>query len=163
MANIKPVIKLLEGAVDYAGNRIGALGDLFRRVPGADPSFGPTGRISTRVPTVGTEKTGGVFPAEEVYSGGLVIDKAAMDAGGTTEKNMDFLTNARNNLDKKNPYVDNETYFPGFAGIRGLPPEDAADFVSAMQKENLNWVMDKLPPPISRSSKIMVCWCKSFF
>jgi len=95
-----------------------------------------------------------VFPAEEVYSGGLVIDKAAMDAGGTTEKNMDFLTNARKNPDKKNPYVDNETYFPGFAGIQGLPPEDAADFVSAMQKENLNWVMDKLPPQFQDRAKL---------
>ena len=143
------------GSTDLLGNPIGSISQLStNRVPGADPSFGPTGRISTRVPTVGTEKTGGVFPAEEVYSGGLVIDKAAMDAGGTTEKNMDFLTNARKNPDKKNPYVDNETYFPGFAGIQGLPPEDAADFVSAMQKENLNWVMDKLPPQFQDRAKL---------
>ena len=159
--NKKPKPKPKPIVVDTMGDPIGGLatiGDnrppVNMRVPGADPNFGPTGRISTRVPTVGTEKTGGVFPAEEVYSGGLVIDKAAMDAGGTTEKNMDFLTNARKNPDKKNPYVDNETYFPGFAGIQGLPPEDAADFVSAMQTENLNWVMDKLPPQFQDRAKL---------
>ena len=143
------------GSTDLLGNPIGSISQLYtNRVPGADPRFGPTGRISTRVPTQGTEKTGGVFPTEEVYSGELVIDKAAMNLGDTTSKNMEVLSSKRKNPEIKNPYVDNESYFPGFAGIQGLPPEDAAEFVSAMQKENLNWVMDKLPKDFQNRAKL---------
>ena len=143
------------------GNPIGALGPLVSgKVPGANPSFGPTGRISTRVPREGTPKTGGERPKPEVYSGGLTIGRSAMEGLGNVKdnilgKNMEFLASGRKaEADpKKNTYEDLETYFPGFKGIKGLPEADAADFVSAMQRENLNWIMDKLPAEFQDRAK----------
>ncbi len=83
------------------GNPIGALGPLVSgKVPGANPSFGPTGRISTRVPREGTPKTGGDQPKFEVYSGGLTIGRSAMEGLGNSKydilgKNMEFLASGR--------------------------------------------------------------------
>jgi len=154
-------INALLRASTATGNPIGALGPLVSgKVPGANPSFGPTGRISTRVPREGTPNTGGEQPKPEVYSGGLTIGRSAMEGLGNVKdnilgKNMEFLASGRKTETnpKKNTYEDLETYFPGFKGIRGLPEADAADFVSAMQRENLNWIMDKLPAEFQDRAK----------
>tara|TARA_R110000744_G_scaffold354648_1_gene461076 strand:- start:18 stop:1574 length:1557 start_codon:yes stop_codon:yes gene_type:complete len=143
------------------GKPIGAFGPLYSgKVPGANPAFGPTGRISTRVPREGTPQTGGERPKPEVYSGGLTIGRSSMEGLGIPKdnilgKNMEFLTSGRKmpTDQKKNTYEDLETYFPGFKGIKGLPEKDAADFVSAMQRENLNWIMDKLPKDFQDRAK----------
>ena len=75
------------------GNPIGALGPLFSgKVPGANPSFGPTGRISTRVPREGTPKTGGDRPKPEVYSGGLTIGRSAMEGLGNPKYDIARLS-----------------------------------------------------------------------
>lgn len=145
---------------------IAAQGDM--RVPYADPTFGPTGRISTRVPKVGTKKTGGERPDPSVYGGELTINKDVMDEAGTTEKNMEFLASGREqstDVNRKgqlimdpenNPYqnIGDVPYFPGFKVLEGMSPEDRAKFVSAMQKENLEWVMDKLPKNFQDRAKL---------
>ena len=73
MAGLFSLNSLLRAST-ATGNPIGALGPLFsNKVPGANPSFGPTGRISTRVPREGTPRTGGDRPKSEVYTGGLQL------------------------------------------------------------------------------------------
>jgi len=121
------------------------------RVLGSDPNFGPTGRISTRVPTKGSGKNEQILP--ETYSGELTIDKDAMEAGGTIDKNMEFLATRR---DQGPEYADsgNVPYFPGFKALEKLDPEARAEFVSAMQKENLNFIFEKLPKAFQDRSKL---------
>jgi hypothetical protein len=145
---------------------IAAQGDM--RVPYADPTFGPTGRLSTRVPKVGTPKTGGERPDPSVYGGELTINKDVMDEAGTTEKNMELLASGREqstDVNRKgqliidpenNPYqnIGDVPYFPGFKVLEGMSPEDRAKFVSAMQKENLEWVMNKLPKDFQDRAKL---------
>jgi len=101
------------------------------RVPGADPNFGPTGRISTRVPKRGKE----TLP--ETYSGALTIGQEQMEQGGTLGKNMEFTSQ-----------------FPGFEALKGLPPEDAAKIYNDMQRRNIEFTLDRLPPEFQDRSKM---------
>jgi len=101
------------------------------RVPGADPNFGPTGRISTRVPKRGKE----TLP--ETYSGALTIGQEQMEQGGTLGKNMEFTSQ-----------------FPGFGALKGLPPEDAAKIYNAIQRKNIEFTLDRLPPEFQDRSKM---------
>lgn len=100
------------------------------RVPGADPKFGPTGRISTRQP-------GGANPDADPMSGALTIGQADMERGGTLAKNMEFIAQQ-----------------PGFEWLKGLPAEEAATLYNDFQKENIRFVMDKLPPEFQDRAKL---------
>jgi len=139
-------------------------------VPGGNPEFGPTGRISTRMPLQAPVKD--EIPTEEFYSGELIIDRNVMDEAGTTEKNMEYLASNREQSDDvvkskgkerplftsttPNPYEDigDVPYFPGFKALEGMSTEDRVKFVSAMQKENLEWVMTKLPKGFQDRAKL---------
>ena len=100
------------------------------RVPGADPQFGPTGRISTRQP-------GGANPDADPLTGLLGIGQADMERAGTLGKNMDFIAEQ-----------------PGYEWVRGLPTEEAASLYNDFQKENIRFVMDKLPPEFQDRAKL---------
>jgi hypothetical protein len=100
------------------------------RVPGANPSFGPTGRISTRQP-------GGANPEADPLSGALTIGQAEMERGGTLAKNMDFVAKQ-----------------PGFEWLQNLPADEAAKLYNDFQKENIRFVMDKLPPQFQDRAKL---------
>jgi len=144
--------------------------DTSKVVPGGNPEFGPTGRISTRMPLQAPLKD--EIPAEEFYSGELTIGRDVMDEAGTTEKNMEYLASNREQSDDvvkskgterplftsktPNPYEDigDVPYFPGFKALEGMSTEDRVKFVSAMQKENLEWVMDKLPQGFQDRAKL---------
>jgi hypothetical protein len=101
-----------------------------QRVPGADPNFGPTGRISTRQP-------GGAKPDADPLTGALTIGQEDMVRGGTLGKNMDFIASQ-----------------PGYEWLRGLPPEEAATLYNDFQKENLRFVLDKLPQEFQDRAKL---------
>ena len=100
------------------------------RVPGADPQFGPTGRISTRQP-------GGANPDADPLTGLLGIGQADMERAGTLGKNMDFIAEQ-----------------PGYEWARGLPTEEAASLYNDFQKENIRFVMDKLPAEFQDRAKL---------
>jgi len=101
-----------------------------QRVPGADPQFGPTGRISTRQP-------GGANPDADPLTGLLGIGQADMERAGTLGKNMDFIAEQ-----------------PGYEWARGLPTEEAASLYNDFQKENIRFVMDKLPAEFQDRAKL---------
>ena len=100
------------------------------RVPGADPNFGPTGRISTRQP-------GGANPDADPMAGDLTIGQADIERAGTLGKNMEFIANQ-----------------PGYEWLRGLPPEESAQLYNDFQRENIRFVMDKLPPEFQDRAKL---------
>lgn len=107
------------------GGRVGS-----PRVPGADPQFGPTGRISTRQPA-------GANPDADPLTGLLGIGQVDMERAGTLGKNMDFIAEQ-----------------PGYEWVRGLPTEEAASLYNDFQKENIRFVMDKLPPEFQDRAKL---------
>lgn len=100
------------------------------RVPGADPNFGPTGRISTRQPA-------GAAPDADPLSGALTIGQSDIENAGTLGKNMEFIANQ-----------------PGYEWLRGLPPEESAALYNDFQKENIRFVMDKLPTEFQDRAKL---------
>jgi len=100
------------------------------RVPGADPRFGPTGRISTRQP-------GGANPDADPLSGALTIGQSDIERAGTLGKNMEFIARQ-----------------PGYEWLRDLPPDEAATLYNDFQKENIRFVMDKLPPEFQNRAKL---------
>ena len=101
-----------------------------QRVPGADPAFGPTGRISTRLPA-------GENPDADPLSGTLTIGQADIERAGTLGKNMEFIASQ-----------------PGYEWLRDLPPNEAAALYNDFQKENIRFVMDKLPPEFQDRAKL---------
>ena len=120
--------KVQEGTkVDLSGIKLPEMD----RMPGADPNFGPTGRISTRVPKRGKE----TLP--ETYSGALTIGQEQMEQGGTLGKNMDFTAQ-----------------YPGFEALKGLPPEEAAKVYNEMQRKNIEFTLDRLSPEFQDRSKM---------
>ena len=140
----RPVVAAGRKAADLA-NRIevdpstlGSLGGNVRlrpagplsRVPGADPNFGPTGRISTRSPS-GRNSDG------DPLSGDLTIGQADMERAGTLPKNMAFIADQ-----------------PGYEWLRGLPEDEAATLYNDFQRENINFVMDRLPPEFQDRAKL---------
>ena len=144
--------------------------DASRTVPGGNPDFGPTGRISTRKPLKAPLKEG--VPTKDFYSGDLTIDKKVMDEAGTTKTNMQYLAGNREQSNtvvtskgkerplftsnKPNPYeeIGDVPYFPGFKALEEMSTEDRVKFVSAMQKENLEWVMNRLPQGFQDRTKL---------
>jgi hypothetical protein len=157
----------LFGGVDF--NEVARVGD--NTVPEGNPEFSPTGRISTRMPIKPKKEGGGVDPA--VYSGELTIGRDVMEEGGTLKKNMEYLASRREQSDDvvnkgkdnerplftsstPNPYADigDVPYFPGFKALEGMSTEDRAKFVSAMQQENLEWIMNKIPKEFQDRAKL---------
>lgn len=157
----------LFGGVDF--NEVARVGD--NTVPEGNPEFSPTGRISTRMPIKPKKEGGGVDPA--VYSGELTIGRDVMEEGGTLKKNMEYLASRREQSDDvvnrgkdnerplftsstPNPYSDigDVPYFPGFKALEGMSVEDRAKFVSAMQQENLEWLMNKIPKEFQDRAKL---------
>ncbi len=157
----------LFGGVDF--NEVARVGD--NTVPEGNPEFSPTGRISTRMPIIPKKEGGGVDPA--VYSGELTIGRDVMEEGGTLKKNMEYLASRREQSDDvvnrgkdnerplftsstPNPYADigDVPYFPGFKALEGMSVEDRAKFVSAMQQENLEWLMNKIPKEFQDRAKL---------
>jgi len=157
----------LFGGVDF--NEVARVGD--NTVPEGNPEFSPTGRISTRMPIIPKKEGGGVDPA--VYSGELTIGRDVMEEGGTLKKNMEYLASRREQSDDvvnrgkdnerplftsstPNPYADigDVPYFPGFKALEGMSAEDRAKFVSAMQQENLEWLMNKIPKEFQDRAKL---------
>jgi len=100
------------------------------RVPGADPNFGPTGRISTRQPS-------GPNADADPLTGRLTIGQADIDRGGTLQKNMEFIANQ-----------------PGYEWLRDLPADEAATLYNDFQRENISFVMDRLPSEFQDRAKL---------
>lgn len=157
----------LFGGVDF--NEVARVGD--NTVPEGNPEFSPTGRISTRMPIKPKKEGGGVDPA--VYSGELAIGRDVMEEGGTLKKNVDYLATRREQSDDvvrkgkpderplftsstPSPYegIPDVPYFPGFKALEGMSKEDRVKFVSAMQKENLEFVLDRLPKEFQDRAKL---------
>ena len=157
----------LFGGVDF--NEVARVGD--NTVPEGNPEFSPTGRISTRMPIKPKKEGGGVDPA--VYSGELTIGRDVMEEGGTLKKNVDYLATRREQSDDvvrkgkpderplftastPSPYegIPDVPYFPGFKALEGMSKEDRIKFVSAMQKENLEFVLDRLPKEFQDRAKL---------
>ena len=108
-------------------------------------------RISTRVPTKGTKENKVILP--ETYNRDLVIDTDVMREAGTLDKNVDFLATRR---DGSSDYdgVDAGRYFPAFKGLEKLDPEARVEYVEAMQKKNLEFILDKLPKEFQDRTKV---------
>ena len=157
----------LFGGVDF--NEVARVGD--NTVPEGNPEFSPTGRISTRMPIKPKKEGGDVDPA--VYSGELTIGRDVMEEGGTLKKNVDYLATRREQSDDvvrkgkpderplftastPSPYegIPDVPYFPGFKALEGMSKEDRVKFVSAMQKENLEFVLDRLPKEFQDRAKL---------
>ena len=157
----------LFGGADF--NEVARVGD--STVPEGNPEFSPTGRISTRMPIKPKKEGGGVDPA--VYSGELAIGRDVMEEGGTLKKNVDYLATRREQSDDvvrkgkpderplftastPSPYegIPDVPYFPGFKALEGMSKEDRVKFVSAMQKENLEFVLDRLPKEFQDRAKL---------
>lgn len=157
----------LFGGADF--NEVARVGD--NTVPEGNPEFSPTGRISTRMPIKPKKEGGGVDPA--VYSGELAIGRDVMEEGGTLKKNVDYLATRREQSDDvvnkgkpderplftastPSPYegIPDVPYFPGFKALEGMSKEDRVKFVSAMQKENLEFVLDRLPKEFQDRAKL---------
>jgi len=109
-------------------------------------------RISTRVPVQETKKTGKVI-LPETYNRDLVIDTDVMREADTLDKNIDFLATRR---DGSSDYdgVDAGKYFPAFKGLENLDPEARVEYVEAMQKKNLEFILDKLPKQFQDRTKV---------
>lgn len=101
-----------------------------QKVPGADVNFGPTGRISTRQP-------GGAKPDADPLSGALTIGQSDMQRAGTLEKNMEFISQQ-----------------PGYEWLQNLPADESAKLYNDFQRENIRFVMDKLPPEFQDRAKL---------
>jgi hypothetical protein len=70
-------------------------------------------------------------------SGNLTIGQADMERAGTLGKNMDFVADQA-----------------GYEWLRGLPEDEAATLYNDFQRENINFVMDRLPPEFQDRAKL---------
>ena len=107
------------------------------RVAGnSNPDFGPTGRISTRVPTA-------VSAVDDPMTGGLTIDTQSMmqanakGQGATLDKNLDF--------------IKNQTWFKQ---LSNQDPQMATEAFDKMAGTNLDFIMDRLPSDYRDRSKL---------
>jgi len=107
------------------------------RVTGnSNPDFGPTGRISTRVPTA-------VSAIDDPMTGGLTIDTQSMmqanakGQGATLDKNLDF--------------IKNQTWFKQ---LSNQDPQMATEAFDKMAGTNLDFIMDRLPSDYRDRSKL---------
>jgi hypothetical protein len=125
--NINPTRREVSAELDSV---VDVMPGLLNRVPGADPAFGPTGRISTRSPA-------GRNADADPMSGNLTIGQADMERAGTLAKNMEFVADQ-----------------PGYEWLRGLPEDEAATLYNDFQRENINFVMDRLPPEFQDRAKL---------
>jgi hypothetical protein len=108
-------------------------------------------RISTRVPTKGTKENKVILP--ETYNRDLVIDTDVMREAGTLDKNVDFLATRRDGSSNYDG-VEAGRYFPAFKGLEKLDPEARVEYVEAMQKKNLEFILDKLPKEFQDRTKV---------